>query len=61
MFSWVSLPRQKEKDKFHHLYVTSKNIYTNKLIYKTETDSHRENKLTVTKEKKGRDKLGVWG
>ena len=53
MFLWVSLPRQKEKDKFHHLYVTSKNIYTNKLIYKTETDSHRDNKLTVTKEERG--------
>ena len=32
---------------------------TNELIYKTETDLDTENKLLVTKEEGGRDKLGV--
>ena len=35
---------------------------TNESIYKTETDSDKENKLLVTKGERevGRDKLGVW-
>ena len=35
---------------------------TNELIYKTETDSQTENKLTVTEGETewGMDKLGVW-
>ena len=42
-----------------HVYVNYKN-YTNQLIYKTEIDSHTENKHTATKAKRewGRDKLG---
>ena len=38
------------------------NLNKNGFIYKTETDSQIENKLTASKEEKGweRDKLGVW-
>ena len=33
----------------YHLYTKSKKCDTNKLIYKTETDSDTESKLIVTK------------
>ena len=40
----------------------SKDSDTDKLIYKTDTDSDTEYKLIITKEEvgRGRDKLGVW-
>ena len=40
------------------LYVKSKK--TNKLIFKTDRDSDKENKFMVTKAERAGDKLGVW-
>ena len=57
-----------EKDKYPMISLTygylrvfwNPKYNTNELIYKTETDLDTENKLLVTKEEGGRDKLGVW-
>ena len=46
----LSKVRQRQ---IYHLYVESKKNYINELIYKTETDSDIENKLTVTKGESG--------
>ena len=47
-------------EKWYQSYVDSKND-SNELIYKTETDSDLENKLTVMKGEGGReDKSGCW-
>ena len=50
-FIILSEERQTEKDKYLviSLYTKSKKRDTNKLIYKTETDSDTESKLIVSK------------
>ena len=51
-----------DKDKRHMILRKWKTFFKkdrNELIYKTEIDTHIENKLMVTKEER-RNKLGVW-
>ena len=45
------------KNKYHITYMWNLKNYTNKLIYKTETDSETENKLMGTKEEEWRERI----
>ena len=41
-------------------YMWNLKNYTNECVYKVETDSDIENKVTKGEQEVGRDKLGVW-
>ena len=46
---------------WYHLYVESKKIDTNELVYKTETDWQTQKTVMITKGKwVWKDRLGVW-
>ena len=58
----LSEVNQKEKDKHHITYMWNLRYDTNKLIYKIETDSQREQTCGCQGEEGwGRGGLGVWG
>ena len=40
---------------WYHLYVESKKVDTNELIYKAQTDLQIENKLTITEGEEGEE------
>ena len=51
---------KQEKDKYHVSLICGIQKILNELIYKTERLTDIKNNLTVIKESKGEDELGIW-
>ena len=51
----TEVSQRKTNTMWYHLYVESKKVDTNELIYKAQTDLQIENKLTITEGEEGEE------